>query len=207
MHARTAPSLAMPRPSRGRRFAALLPLAVLLCGCAERAELVPVAGHVLIDGEPLPQGTIQFVPESGRPAVAKIGADGAFRLSSATSSNPAGAAGIKPGKYRIAVSAFEVIDEETEEVRWFAPSQYAQHLSSGLEADVTEPQEDLVLELTWEGAEHESQEASDSDDGEGAAEAAPSEDAESPPNDPPAASPPDAAPDPSTESPPSAGKP
>ena len=50
-------------------------------GCGDgRPERVPVAGVVLIDGEPLTSGNIKFVPKDGRPSAGKIGPDGRFNL-------------------------------------------------------------------------------------------------------------------------------
>src|SRR5829696_104955 len=111
------------------------PLVALLfaIGCNGDPELHPVSGVVLIDGEPLPMGAIRFVPKSGRPASSPILVDGSFKLTSQRVGNLAPERGLQPGKYRIGVSACEVIDEKADVVRWLAPRRYSNHRTSGLE--------------------------------------------------------------------------
>ena len=127
-------------------------LLVGACGCAEKQELLPVAGTVLIDGQPLPMGSIQFVPESGRPFASKIRPDGTFRLTRVSVSKEQGG-GVLQGKYRIGVASAEVIDEDGGEIRRHVPMRYADYSTSELEMEIREPQEDLVIELTWEGSD------------------------------------------------------
>ena len=55
-------------------------------------------------------------------------------------------AGIVPGKYRVQVSACEIVDDET--IHWKAPQHYADFRTSGLEVVVVVPTTDLVIELT-----------------------------------------------------------
>jgi hypothetical protein len=124
-----------------------------LGGCSEPPQRVPVAGTVTIDGRPLTSGLIQAVPDDGRPAAGKIASDGTFRLESP--SNETVVQGVVPGKYRLAISAFEVVDEDSDDVNWLAPSHYANFRTSGLEIDVTGPQEDLVIELSSDVPESE----------------------------------------------------
>jgi len=53
------------------------------CGGDETAapELAPVKGKVMLDGNPLPDATVRFAPESnGAPSTGKTGPDGAFTL-------------------------------------------------------------------------------------------------------------------------------
>ena len=47
------------------------------------------------------------------------------------------------------VSANEIISDS--KIRWFAPKKYADFRRSGLEVEVTEPTDSLVIELTWGG--------------------------------------------------------
>jgi len=116
-------------------------------GCGPDAEQrVPVAGTVLIDGQPLTSGTIRFVPEVGRPASSAIMADGSFELAS-DSVNRVSALGIPRGDYRVQVSALQVVDDET--IRWNAPEMYADFRTSGLDVTIDRPTDDLVIELTW----------------------------------------------------------
>jgi hypothetical protein len=110
-----------------------------------------VTGQVLIDGEPLPTGTIRFVPETGRPAIGEIGFDGTFELTEASLSSGPKKTGVAPGKYRVAVAASEVIDEDADEVQWLAPSKYADFRTSELSVEIDGPQDELIVDLTWDG--------------------------------------------------------
>jgi hypothetical protein len=64
-------------------FSTAVPLAialVVLAGCERRSTRVPVAGQVLIDGQPLTTGYIWLEPAEERPAGGAIDAQGRFRL-------------------------------------------------------------------------------------------------------------------------------
>ena len=125
----------------------LLLIALAGGGCEQVAiERVPVAGKVLIDGQPLTAGTIRFVPKSGRPASSAILSDGSFELAS-ESVDRSVATGIPRGTYRVQVSASKVVDEET--VEWKAPAAYADFRTSGLNVTIDKPTRDLLIELTW----------------------------------------------------------
>ncbi len=130
-------------------------LLLVAVGCDRGPERVPVAGRVLIDGQPLTKGTIRFVPDAGRAASARIAEDGSFRVSTKSlAGNGAEIMGLLPDRYRMAVLASESLGEsENAEVRWLAPQPYADFRTSGLEVDIKEPTENMVVKLTWEGAE------------------------------------------------------
>jgi hypothetical protein len=126
----------------------MLSIVSLVGGCHNNAnDRVAVGGQVLIDGKPLTNGTIRFVPESGRPVSSAILADGSFRLAS-ESVNQLSAVGVPLGKYRIQVSASNVVDDST--IRWNAPARYADFRTSGLDVTIQKPTDDLVIELTWD---------------------------------------------------------
>src|SRR6478736_2537276 len=94
----------------------------LVLGCGNQSvERVPVAGEVLIDGQPLGSGTIQFVPEQGRPSSATIQSDGRFELAS-DSVGRAKEIGAAPGRYRVQVASSKIIDDKT--IQWNAPARY-----------------------------------------------------------------------------------
>ncbi len=113
----------------------------------------PVSGAVLIDGEPLREGTIRFVPKSGRPSSSAIQSDGSFRLIARYVDDVGGEEGVPPGQYRVSVSASEILDERAEEVRWLAPSRYADFRTADLNVNVDGPEENLIINLTWEREE------------------------------------------------------
>jgi hypothetical protein len=129
----------------------LTSLAALLLGCGEQTTRYPVTGKVLIDGEPLPWGSIRFVPEQGRPATSEIRSDGTFSLAQASLAPDPQPTGIAPGRYRIAVAASEIIDEDAGEVEWLVPSKYADFRTSDISVEIDGPQRELVVDLTWEG--------------------------------------------------------
>jgi hypothetical protein len=127
---------------------ALLCLAAgLLAGCGGdgRPELVPVAGVVLIDGQPLKHGVVQVVPAGARAAHGKIDANGRFELTTFEPND-----GCVPGRHTVAVVANESIDGSSQ--RWHAPKRYMDPATSGLEVTVNaEGSNDLPIELSWEG--------------------------------------------------------
>jgi hypothetical protein len=124
-------------------------VAVCLClaasGCGDgKPTRVPVAGTVLIDGAPVTHGSIMFIPSAGRPAGGGIDSDGSFTLTCYERND-----GATPGVHRVKVTAIEPIDERSN--RWHAPKKYADEKTSGIEVEITEPIDDLKIELTWEG--------------------------------------------------------
>jgi hypothetical protein len=140
---------AKARPTKFRRpwQAILLTAAVVLAsGCGDkRPARVPVSGRVLIDGQPLTAGNIKFVPEGARASSGKVDAQGKFTLTCYD-----GEDGVVPGRHRAQISAMEVISAS--KVKWLAPPKYADFRTSGLEFEITEPTDDLKVNLTWEGS-------------------------------------------------------
>jgi hypothetical protein len=96
----------------------------------------------MIDGQPLTEGNIKFVPEVGRPSAGEVQADGSFKLTCYDGND-----GALPGKHRVQISASRILDGS--KVKWFAPPYYSDFRRSGLEVQITEPVDDLVIELTW----------------------------------------------------------
>jgi hypothetical protein len=116
-----------------------------LSGCSDgRPSRVTVSGRVLIDGKPLTLGNIKFVPEGARPSSGKLDSEGRFTLTCYDGDD-----GVVPGKHRAQISAMEVIGPT--KVKWFAPPKYADFRTSELEYEITEPTDDLKIELTWDG--------------------------------------------------------
>jgi hypothetical protein len=111
-------------------------------GCDDgRPERVTVSGRVLIDGKPLTIGNVKFVPNGARPSSGKLDQDGRFTLTCFDGND-----GAVPGLHRVQVSAMEVVDQN--KVRWLAPIRYANFRTSGIEIEITEPVDDLTIELS-----------------------------------------------------------
>jgi hypothetical protein len=76
-------------------------------GCRnDDVELVEVTGTVTLDGQPLPEATVRFLPivtgdEPARPSSALTTDEGEFALGYSTTKQ-----GARPGKYRIYISTF-----------------------------------------------------------------------------------------------------
>jgi len=141
----------MRRPTHRRGFPIgcgyTLTLLGLLLGCGgnpARQPTAPVTGTVTIDGQPVSQGVVNFLPESGRAGHGKLGPDGSFVIS--TYGNGDGAV---VGKHRIAVDARQQQAAEggfAEDVAYQSavPARYANPNTSGLECEVVAGEENVV---------------------------------------------------------------
>lgn len=117
----------------------------LLSGCGDgRPKRVPVSGVVLIDGQHLTHGSILFIPDQGRPGGGSLDEAGRFTV---TCFEPGD--GIPPGKYRIQVRGVEPMGEVSQ--RWHAPQKYADADTSDLEVVVDAAEDDMKIELEWDG--------------------------------------------------------
>jgi hypothetical protein len=118
---------------------------VCLLGCGDgRPKRVHVSGKVLIDGQPLKIGYVQFIPQGARPAGGKIDSEGHFAL---TCFEPGD--GAVPGVHRVTVTASEFVSSTA--TRWFAPKKYNDVSKSGLQQEITGPTDEVVINLTWDG--------------------------------------------------------
>ena len=117
---------------------------IIATSCDDRPKRVPVAGQVLIDGEPLTMGSVTLIPQGARPSRGEIGPDGRFVLTCYDKDD-----GVIPGTHRVAVSSKESIGDTA--FKWFAPKKYSNVTTSGLEVTVSEENPDLKIELTWDG--------------------------------------------------------
>jgi hypothetical protein len=87
-------------------------LAFSLVGCGPSGpEIASVEGRVTLDGEPLPEAQVLFVPDKGRPSVAKTGTDGYYRLEYVD-----GLEGAIPGKCRVEITTRKPAEPNTEGV-------------------------------------------------------------------------------------------
>jgi hypothetical protein len=123
----------------------VLTLLMAVGGCgSDRPERVPVAGKVMIDGEPVEHGSIRLIPPDARPSVGKLGPGGQFELTCF-----GGDDGSVLGTHKVTVTAVEQLDPNTQ--RWHAPKLYSTPSTSPLEVEIDGPTKDLVIELSWNG--------------------------------------------------------
>ena len=126
------------------RWFCLLGCLLLVAGCNDGPEIVPVSGKVLIDGEPLTYGTIMVLPQDYRASFGTIGPDGSFSLTCYEPND-----GCVRGKHALTVSAVEALSSSRQ--KWHAPKKYTEPDTSELTIDITGPTDALVIELSWDG--------------------------------------------------------
>ena len=101
-------------------------------------NLVPVSGTVTVEGKPLAQGTVEFIPEAptGQTASGKV-SNGSFTMSTTVS-----APGVVAGKYKVQIDSKEPLAAgppptgKVEPPKSLIPVKYADAKTSGLEVDV-----------------------------------------------------------------------
>lgn len=131
----------------------MIALVALCSGCGPRGpETAEVAGKVTYGGQPVPEGTITFYPERGRPASGRIRADGSYRLTTFAEGD-----GALLGRHTVTIEAVRFagapepksMEEEVARAlegkgrghsppkpEWLVPQRYSQRGTSGLEAEV-----------------------------------------------------------------------
>jgi hypothetical protein len=118
---------------------------VSLAGCSDgRPARVPVSGRVLIDGQPLKYGQIQFIPDNARLSGGRIDAEGRFTLSCFEQDD-----GVVLGLHRVTVTAGEFVSAS--KTRWHAPKKYIDPARSGLTQQISGPKDDLIINISWDG--------------------------------------------------------
>lgn len=113
----------------------------LLSGCggsgAKLPPLASVSGKVTLDGNPLPRGTVTFIPDEskgtkGPTAVGQIGSDGRFTLQTAQQS------GAVVGHHKVRIRARQEAKTPQEEGKEpsLIPTKYENENTSGLSFEV-----------------------------------------------------------------------
>ena len=134
------------------RNLAVLAIAVLAVGCRDSDQLAtaPVHGTVTLDGDPLKMGVVIFAPTNGRPAKAKIQADGTYKLGTYDDED-----GAILGEHRVAIQARPVVQNESKGAPLvpkfgpsFIPEHYADQETSGLRFTVVEGDNDIDINLS-----------------------------------------------------------
>ena len=113
----------------------VLCFAVAFCGCTPKEHRCAVSGAVTSDGEPVPFGHVQFVPENPDPNVGVVGGfaeitDGRYEISADPN-------GLMPGRYNVRVVATVDYDSDGNPVN-------AEDVKDGLVNPLTLKHVDLV---------------------------------------------------------------
>src|SRR5690606_12406649 len=98
----------------------------------------------LIDGKPLTDGYIRFVPTDSRVAGGNIDNEGRFKLTCIKEGD-----GVVIGNHRVEIVGTQPVSDT--HVKWLAPKRYAYSNTSGLTCNVTGPTDDATFNLTWDG--------------------------------------------------------
>jgi len=154
-------------------FLAVLALTFTGCGYRRPAQ-VKTTGTVTLDGEPVANAALMFIPNSGRPASGNTNTNGEFQVSSFGGND-----GLPAGDYRITATKLILKDkfqelydrqveraaaeaepgEDPEEVdiefgdnawRNELPEKYAELDTTDITVTITKQQEPLVISLTSE---------------------------------------------------------
>ena len=132
----------------------ILSVAAAGCGRGDGPQLAEAGGKVTYKGSPLEGANVVFMPDSGPAAYAATGPDGTFAWTTR------GEAGAMVGSGRVAITAFEELDEPKDEEDLTAedlrkmsqsriPVKYGRVETSGLTATVTADGENTFsFELT-----------------------------------------------------------
>lgn len=140
---------------RSGRLAFLLCVAVIVSGCSgggAKPATIKVRGKVTYNGQPVTEGTVNFVPASAKsggpthPALGTIKPDGTYEVSSF-----GGTRGIVPGEYVVTVQTFGDISLENPQAPRSSktPLKYADPNTSDLRATIPANQRG-ALELNFE---------------------------------------------------------
>ena len=159
----------------GTTALSLAVLAFIFTGCGyRRPAQVKTTGTVTLDGEPVENASLMFIPDSGRPASANTNTNGDFQVSSYGGND-----GLPAGNYRVMVTKLVLKDrfqqqydraveraaaqaepgEEPEDVdiefgdsayENMLPTKYEELETTDIKVTITKQQEPLVISLTSE---------------------------------------------------------
>lgn len=125
---------------------------LLLAGCNSGPDLPPLApvrGVVTLDGDPLPRGNVQFIPDTDRgnggpTATATIGPDGSYTLATA------GEEGAMVGWHKVRILSQQPPKDETDtDPPSLIPLRYTRPEQSGLSYEVQAIEENVInIELS-----------------------------------------------------------
>ena len=119
-----------------------------MLGCNSQPEspipLKQIAGTVTLNGEPLPAGSITFMPVAGTNSSTGEIVEGKFKLSTFSKDD-----GAPAGEYKVAVTAWTTLPDMGVEGVPAIPKQYFDANTSGLTATISEEaKQDIPIALT-----------------------------------------------------------
>lgn len=129
---------------------ALLVLATV-AGCGDGRTIVPVSGRVTLEGTPVGQGKITFMPTGSnedsplRPASSALDREGRYQLSTFGSND-----GAMPGEYNVVIislSGGPTISNPTAPEVWAIPEHYGRVGQSGLSATVLDQRSPMTFDF------------------------------------------------------------
>lgn len=130
----------------------LAALALLVAaGCSRSLELIPVTGIVTLDGKPVEDAAVLFMPMAGGPAASgTTDAQGRFQLSSVNQS------GVVPGEHQVTITKQTMLgitpdglpDAGGIRIQWHVPEKYSRPETSGLKANVDPSQGEFRFSLS-----------------------------------------------------------
>ena len=121
-------------------------LTVLFACGPGRPETAEVVGRVTFKGQPVPQGRILFWPPKGRPAMAEIGSNGRYELTTFDDAD-----GAMLGEHRVTIKAtkthFPNGNASKPVVEWLVPQRYENIDKTPLTATVTAGKNTIDFDL------------------------------------------------------------
>jgi len=87
---------------------------LLIAGCGgTRGDLAPVTGNVKLDGRPLPDALVEFIPQGGKGVVSvgRTDSDGNYYMMASRT-----AQGASLGVNRVRISTYEILDQNGKQV-------------------------------------------------------------------------------------------
>jgi len=113
-------------------------LVLLLVGCGRSGDQLAIKGNVTLDGEPLPEGQIIFLPQAG-----SVGPSAGSSIENGAYAVPADM-GTLPGTFRVEIEAerktgrkiYGSLGEEVDQVMNYIPVRYNQQSELSVEVEI-----------------------------------------------------------------------
>jgi hypothetical protein len=128
-------------------FVGLVAAVLISCGCGGgRPKTAAVHGKVTYKGQPVPHGSIVFIPDSATVATGEIGPDGSYTLTTFRKGD-----GAIPGAHKVVITALEDTRgrgiEPGNAPPPLVPRKYMNRLTTDLQAEVKEEDNTIDFDL------------------------------------------------------------